>query len=214
LQNYRDDSGTPNWDATPFGTLVHDEIIIQTTAFIDPATFYDPNALFHLAPWVHVGDESHQQVGWIQSYMGSDNYDPLGGVNTERTDTYRGRFFTNYAEHATYGWGFQDPDTTTIVGDPLTTLREAYEAYNLPFFNIVFHINGNSYSLTINGYEVYDEANYFFEAEEYNLDQEYSILQIHLQAVNYGDDDPLGAPLSPYYYGFTNPLVTAPGDII
>ncbi len=208
MQNYRDDLGIPNWNATPFGALVHDEIIIQMTAFIDSAIFYDEDALFNIGPWINVGDESHNEVGWIQSYMGSDNYDPLGGVNTERTDTYRGRFFTNYAEHTTYTWGFQDPDATTVVGDAETTLREAFEAYNLPFFNIVFHIQGNAYTLFINGFEVYHEPNYFYEVY---TDQQYSIKQIHFQAVNYGDDNPLGNPLSPYYYGFTNPTVVAPG---
>ncbi len=208
LQNYRDDDGIKNWAATRFGALINDEITIQMTAFVDPGIFYDENESFNIAPWIHIGDESHEDVDWIQSYMGSDNYDPIGGVNVERTDTYRGRFFTNHAEHETYTWGFQDPDETTVVGNSEVTLREAYEANNLPFFNIVFQIDGNSYSLFINGFEVYNEPNYFFDTY---VDQQYSILQIHLQAVNYGTNDPLGQPLAPYYYGFTNPIVTAPG---
>lgn len=218
LKNYRLDDEVLNWGATPFGAMVDDHIVIQTTAMIDPAIFYDSEACFHLAPWIEVGDATHTSLGWIQSYIGSDNYDPIGGINTDRTDTYRGRFFTNYDWDPNYysegngEWAFQDPDTTFVVDDPSTSLRDAYEEINLPFFNIRFVIEGNSYKLFINDFMIFSNDNYFFETY---TNQQYTIQQIHLQAVNYGHQGDseaippieLGDPLDPYFYGYTNPQI-------
>lgn len=221
LKNYQLDGEILNWGATPCGALVDDNIVIQMTAFIDPEIFYDPYAFFHIGPWVEVGDSTHTSLGWIQSYIGNDNYDPIGGINTERTDTYRGRFFTNFDWDPDYygvgsgDWAFQNPDTTFVVGDPTTSLRDAYESNSLPFFNINFIIQGNSYQLIINNHLVFSSDNYFYETY---TNQQYTIQQIHLQAVNYGSEaDPeaippteLGDPLSAYFYGFTNPQISTP----
>ncbi len=221
LQNYRLDGDQLNWGATPFGEMVDDHIVVQMTAMIDPAIFYNDDAYFHLAPWIEIGDETHTSLGWIQSYMGNDNYDPIGGINIERTDTYRGRFFTNFDWNPNYfsegsgAWAFQNPETTFVVGDPTTSLKDAYASNHLPFFNISFVIEGNSYKLIINDFMIYNSDAYFYETY---TDQQYTIQQIHLQAVNYGhqgdpEADPaiaLGQPLDPYFYGFTNPQIFTP----
>lgn len=153
---------------------------------------------------------------WMQSYIGNDNFDPIGGVNLlGRTDTYTGRFFTNFASSdGGVSWGFQDPDETTVVGDATTTLREAYEAINLPFFNVRFVVNLNSYSVYINNFKVYEENEAFYLKANYT-DQTYCLETFELQAVNYGDgidtdgEDPdtIATPLPSYFVAYTNPIV-------
>lgn len=222
--NYALDGGIHNYATTPKGEFVSDCFEVVISVMVDPSIFYNPTAWFCLAPWVALATSNHQILPdagsyvWMQSYIGNDNFDPIGGVNLlGRTDTYQGRFFTNFAAGGGgYDWGFQNPDTTMVIGDSKTTLREAYEAINLPFFNVRFFVDGNSYSLFINGFEIYHEDEAFYLAENYT-NQKFSLECFELQAVNYGDGvdsdgagpDTIASPRMPGGYGvaYTNPIV-------
>ena len=95
---------------------------------------------------------------------------------------------------------FQNPDTVTVIDDPTTTLREAYEAINLPFFNVVFQISGNTYKIFINGFWVYTDT-----ILTTYTDETFSLETFELQAVNYGYAD--GSPKAGYAVTYSNPVV-------
>jgi hypothetical protein len=209
-----------DYSNTPQGGFASNHFEVTTTVMVDPDIFYDEDAWFHVCPWVSLATADHQALPdagglvYMQSYIGNDNFDPIGGIET-RTDTYRGRFFTNYAANGGgYAWGFQDPDTTTVIGDPGTTLREAYEAINLPIFNVRYVVSGNSYDVFINGFNVYHENEAFYFDANY-VDQEYSLETIEFHGVNYGDGvdsdgegpDTIATPLAGYLVSYTNPIV-------
>ena len=225
-RNYALVGESHDYSATPQGEFVDNVFEIVVSVMVDPTVFYNPSAWYCVAPWVALATSEHgvlPDVGnyvWMQSYIGNDNLDPIGGLNLlGRTDTYSGRFFTNFAAGGGgYDYGFLNPDTATVIGDSETTLREAYETINLPFFNVRFFVYQNSYSVYINGFEVYHEENAFYDAENY-VDQEYCLESFELQAVNYGDGvdsdgegpDTIASPLMPGGYGvaYTNPIVRA-----
>lgn len=208
LQNASGTIAEPNYDGSPFGNFTSSHFEVQVTAFIDPAVFYDSSKFFCLAPWIHLRGVDHAIINdgdqsYMQSYIGSDNYDPIGGINTDHGSTYRNRFFTNYAWDTGAGtWQFQNPDTTTVIGDPATSLREAYERINLPFWNVRFVVNGNDYSVYINGLKTYEEIGAFYETY---TDQQYTIHQFCLQAVNYGDG--VGGLLPSYQFAYSMPQI-------
>ena len=222
--NYALNGEVHDYTATPHGEFVSDCFEVIITVMVDPTVFYDPAAWYCVAPWVALATEEHAILPdagnyvWMQSYIGNDNFDPIGGLNAlGRTDTYEGRFFTNFASGGGgYEWGFQDPDATTVIGDEETTLREAYEAINLPFFNVRFFVYRNSYTLFINGFKVYHEDDAFYLAGNYT-GQKYCLERFELQAVNYGDGvdsdgdgpDTIASPRMPGGYGvaYTNPIV-------
>jgi hypothetical protein len=225
-RNYAYPSEVKDYNATPKGTFTSNSFEVIVSVMVDPTVFYNPTAFYCVAPWVSLAASNHEplpDVGnyvWMQSYIGNDNFDPIGGVNLiGRTDTYTGRFFTNFAyEGGGYvgNYGFQDPDTTNVIGDPETTLREAYETINLPFFNVRFVVDHNSYSVYINGFKVYQENEAFYLAANY-VDQGYCLETFELQAVNYGDGidsdgegpDTIATPIMPGGYGvaYINPIV-------
>ena len=221
-RNYALVGETKDYSLTPKGTFTSNSFEVIVSVMVDPASFYNPTKYFCVAPWVALAAADHgvlPDVGsnvWMQSYIGNDNFDPIGGLNLlGRTDTYRGRFFTNFAYEGggyTEAWGFQNPDTATVVGDATTTLREAYEAINLPFFNVRFVVNLNSYSVYINNFKVYEELNAFYKVY---TNQTYCLESFELQAVNYGDGidtdgegpDTIATPLPSYFVAYTNPIV-------
>lgn len=222
-RNYTLVGETKDYSLTPKGTFTSNSFEVIIGVMVDPSSFYNPTKYYCVAPWVALGTADHgtfPDAGnanvWMQSYIGNDNFDPIGGVNLlGRTDAYTGRFFTNFAAGGGgYGWGFQNPDTTTVIGDPTTTLREAYEAINLPFFNIRFVVNLNSYGVYINGFKVYEESEAFYLAENY-INQTYTLESFELQAVNYGDGidtdgegpDTIATPLPGYFVAYTNPFI-------
>lgn len=221
-RNYALVGETKNYNLTPKGNFTSNSFEVIIGVMVDPSSFYNPSKYFCVAPWVALGAADHgilPDAGanvWMQSYIGNDNFDPIGGKNLlGRTDTYTGRFFTNFAAGGGgYDWGFQNPDTTTVVGDATTSLREAYEAINLPFFNVRFVVNLNSYSVYINGFKVYEENEAFYLAANYT-GQTYTLESFELQAVNYGDGidtdgegpDTIATPLPGYFVAYTNPLV-------
>lgn len=222
-RNYALVGETKDYTVTPKGQFTSNNFEVIVSVMVDPASFYNPTKYFCVAPWVGLATSEHNgfpDAGganiWMQSYIGNDNFDPIGGVNLlGRTDTYTGRFFTNFAAGAGgYDWGFQNPDTTKVIGDATTTLREAYEAINLPFFNVRFVVNLNSYSVYINNFKVYEENEAFYLKANYT-DQTYCLETFELQAVNYGDGidtdgegpDTIATPLPSYFVAYTNPIV-------
>ncbi|MFA5422176.1 MAG: hypothetical protein WC344_05320 [Bacilli bacterium] len=229
-RNYALIDETKDYSLTPKGTFTSNTFEVIVSVMVDPSVFYNPTAYYCVSPWIGLATSSHEKFPdagnnyiWMQSYIGNDNHDPIGGVNLlGRTDTYTGRFFTNYAYEGggyTGNWGFQNPDEAFVIGDPATSLREAYETINLPFFNVRFAVNLNSYSVYINGFKVYEEFDAFYLAENYStLDpQQYCLETFELQAVNYGDGvdsdgdgpDTIATPIMPGGYGvaYTNPIV-------
>lgn len=220
-RNYALVDGVKDYTLTPKGTFTSNNFEVIISVMVDPNVFYNPNAYYCVAPWVALATADHEGFPngsgtrniWMQSYIGNDNFDPIGGLNLlERTDTYEGRFFTNYVYNGTE-YGFQDPDATTIVGGSMT-LREAYGTINLPFFNVRFVVEGNSYTVFINGLEVcfHDEA--FYDSSDY-VGQSFCIEEFTLQGVNYGDgidsdgegEDTIATPLPGYGLAFGNPIV-------
>lgn len=222
LRNYAMVEGEKRYDLTPKGTFVGNTFDIVISVMVDPSIFYSSDDWYCVAPWVSLATANHEVLpdigsyAYMQSYIGNDNIDPIGGLNPAgRSDTYRGRFFTNYASGAGgYEWGFQNPDTTSILNDPETTLREAYETINLPFFNIRYSVDGNYYAVYINSFKVYEEHEAFYLSTNYT-GQGLCIETIELQAVNYGDGvdmdedgpDTISTPLPGYGVAYANPIV-------
>lgn len=209
LRNYRKVNDDIVYDGVPFGEFASNSFEIITSVMVEPRVFYNPDSWFSVAPWVALQDEDHlSKLEYMQSYIGTDNYDPIGGINLDRTDNYRGRFYTNYAAGGGgYSWGFVDPGVRTVVGSEMT-LREAYEATNLPFFHVRFEVIGNSYSVYINGFKVEYLENFLYE--DYT-NQKYTIDNICLHGVNYGlKDGTAGTAESeydPYRLTYLNPIV-------
>ena len=222
MRNYEWDATLEekHYSATPKGKFVSNHFEVITTVMVDYDVFYNQDAWFHVCPWVGLATADHQilpdigRLAYMQSYIGNDHYDPIGGIK-DRTDTYRGRFFTNYvAGEFPDSYGFADPDVATVIGDSETTLREAYEAINLPIFNVRFAVDGNSFDVYINGFHIYHEDEAFYPAANYT-DQEYCIETIEFHGINYGDgvdsdgegEDTIATPLPGYLVSYTNPLV-------
>lgn len=229
MRNYEWDNvlETKDYANTPKGSFVSNHFEVITTVMVDYDIFYNPNAWFHVCPWVSLATANHEVLpdigglAYMQSYIGNDNYDPIGGIK-DRTDTYRGRFYTNYvAGGGGYAWGFSDPDVATVVGDSETTLREAYEAINLPIFNVRYVVNENSFDLYINGFHIHHEDDAFYDEPNYT-NQEYCIESIEFHGVNYGDgidsddegEDTVATPLDGYLVSYTNPVVREIGEYI
>lgn len=152
---------------------------------------------FHYGIWpeftLNTKDAAPAKGYWVMSYIGNDNYEPLGKDNPDRihTDTYgdysyAGRFFTRYDNFGTTqnpNWQFADPDLFTVM-DGDTTLREAYERYELPFWNIEYKINNGYVENFINGFlvDAYDLE------EEYNPEvNSWSINRLCMHLVNFGN---------------------------
>lgn len=206
MRNYGGSLETPDYSTTRFGNFWSSSFEVSVTAFVDPSVFYDTSEWFCVAPWMSLSNSGSPRTSrtYLQTYIGNDNYDPLGNVNTLHEPYWAGRFFTNYTYDALDEYPdqyiFQDPDTVTVIDDPTTTLREAYEAINLPFFNVVFQISGNTYKIFINGFWVYTDtilATY--------TDETFSLETFELQAVNYGYAD--GSPKAGYAVTYSNPVV-------
>lgn len=187
----------------------------------------NPEKYFHINCWPQFsyGDTSDEQ--WVQTYIGNDNYEPLGADHALRPtdpyaqDSFAGRFFTNYdwynssweVDYEGAGnWLFADPDVVKIPDEGKDlTMRQAYEQFNLPFWCIKFHVylgqdNDAYVDIKINDMLVY--STYIFE--NYNTETTPSIhlrtLPMHL--VNYGVDAE-GNPGESYTGMFTYPRLVA-----
>ena len=112
----------------------------------------DTNKNFHYNVWPqfsYVGAPTNEKgqpndYEYVQTYIGNDNYEPLGAANALHpsdpyiSESYTGRFFTDY-RYINGNYRFADPDTTKIA-DGVTTFRQAYERFNMPFWFIKFHV--------------------------------------------------------------------------
>ncbi|MFA5236039.1 MAG: hypothetical protein WC399_04290 [Bacilli bacterium] len=221
IRNYVLDGETKDYSNTPMGEFSSNNFEVTIAVIVDADIFFDAEAWFHVCPWVGLKAADHsalpdvgEGIGYMQSYIGTDNFDPIGGIKA-RTDTYRGRFYTNYtANVGAYDWGFANPDTTYLVGSETMTLRQAYQATDLPIFNVRFVVDDNDYDLYINGFHVYHEDEAFYLEENY-LGQEYSLETIEFHGVNYGDGidsdgegpDTIATPLPGYMVTYTNPII-------
>ena len=173
----------------------------------------DTSKNFHYNVWPQLdyeGSNEDLNQTYVQTYIGNDNYEPLGAVNALHPSdphvqsSYSGRFFTDYGWYNNE-WQFADPDTTKIA-DGVTTFREAYEAYDLPFWFLEFHVHLGDTSpvcdVFINGFHVYSQEVF----ENYDMEAKPSIcihsLPMHL--INYGIDEN-GTPDESYVGRFTYP---------
>lgn len=210
LRNHRLVDDVVTYDEVPFGNFASNKFEIITSVMVEPRIFYDDTAWYCAAPWVALDTEDHGVlISYMQAYIGNDNYDPLGGIHTDYTDTYRGRFYTKYAAGGGgYAWGFVDPEVATVVDDTMT-LKEAYEATNLPFFHVRFVVIENSYSIYINGFEIQREEDAFYDTY---TNQKYAINNFALHGVNYGRQDGTAGTgaegdYDPYRLTYLNPIV-------
>lgn len=206
MRNYSLDGTTPNYTTTRFGEFYSSSFEISVTAIVDPGIFYNTDEWFCVAPWVSLSASNIDRTDpsnrmYLQTYIGNDNYDPIGTVNTLYKPYWAGRFITNYEWDAgSNAWVFQDPDTVTVLDDPTTTLREAYEAVNLPIFNVTYQISGNIYKIFINGFWVYTNT-----LLETYTDETFSLETFELQAVNYGNPD--GTAKAGHMVIYSNPII-------
>lgn len=177
------------------------------------SSFIDESKNFHYNVWPQFSYGNKNDEQWVQTYIGNDNYEPLGAAESlNPTDplvqqSYTGRFYTDYGWY-NEAWQFADPDTTYIPDqNHHLTMREAYEETKLPFWFLKFHVylgedNDAYVDITINGLLIYQT--YIFE--EYDTVNTPSI-HIHtfpMHIVNYGVDVE-GTPDAPYTGSFTYP---------
>ncbi|MCR5348193.1 MAG: hypothetical protein K6E59_01115 [Bacilli bacterium] len=187
---------------------------------ISQAVNYYENAednYFHYSVWPKICAEGDTETyNWGMFYIGNDNYEPLGKDNPDRVHkdlygnySYAGRFFTQYKDYGTDGWQFADPDTTNVLDGTERTLRQAYEAYTLPYWYLKydFHIEKDGGSkdeirldIYVNNIHVSTES--FFDSDEFT-GQNFYVQQFHMHAVNYGKTD--GTPAASYPGVFTYP---------
>lgn len=181
----------------------------------------DETKYFHYNVWPQLGWYDQDNVlhsdanNYVQTYIGNDNYEPLGKDHALRPSdpyaqsSYPGRFFTNYDWYDEQ-WKFADPDVETIA-DGVTTFREAYEAYSLPFWFIRFDVylkdNNPACDVSINGFKLFTQEDIFDDYDKVNTPD----LVIHtfpMHVVNYGIDDE-GNPADSYTGCFTYPRIIA-----
>ena len=178
----------------------------------------DESKYFHYAVWPQMGwkegDTLHSgDNNYVQTYIGNDNYEPLGKDNALRpsdpyvNESYAGRFFTDYGWYNN-NWEFANPDTT-LIADGESTFREAYERYSLPFWFIEFDFSLNEDDMPIcdvyiNGFHLFSQE--IFDEGDYDTVNKPG-LQVHsmpMHLVNYGIDAE-GNPAPSYTGCFTYP---------
>ncbi len=172
---------------------------------------------FHYAVWPqfeYAGmDESLIDSTYIQTYIGNDNYEPLGAENALHpsnpyvSESYAGRFFSDYGWYDDT-WKFPNPDTTYTT-DGVTTFRQAYEANTLPFWYIRFdvRVTGDNYlvcDVNINGYKLFTRTIFDDPFESPEAIPNLYIARMPLHCVNYGKDAE-GNPANSYVGTFTYP---------
>ena len=212
------------WNGRTFGKSkdMGTDFTIGMTIVGEYSRMTDPSKYFHNNVWVQIGADGYADSNsYAQTYIGNDNYEPLGAANALLPDaytpyTYTGRFFGDYTEVATGVWDFGDPNTMTLWDDQNTTFRQAYEAYTLPFWFIKFHFYLSpaendatkvvpSYDCWINGFKVAEDyqlmtPNHY---DQVNRPSMY-INSLHMHLVNYGVDAD-ATPDDSYTASFTYP---------
>ena len=192
----------------------------QTTIMGNISQVIDPDNYFNFSVWPHFTCASDDD--WQQVYVGNDNYEPLGKDSPDKVHTdhyadfsYSGRFITAYVyDDIEDDYVFADPDNTYVMGSTTTTLRDAYDAYTLPFWNIRFSVHTENdgehdrayCDVYVNGFKI-DTADLFHYTEgnaEYWYDgTDLTISELHMHCVNYGNPD--GSAKAPYQGMFTYP---------
>ena len=189
----------------------------------------DASQYFHYNVWPQFSYGDSNDEPWVQTYIGNDNYEPLGGEHALHDsdpyalNSFSGRFFTNYDWYNSNwevdydgpgSWLFADPDQVNVPdpAHPTMTFREAYEAFDMPFWFIKFHVYLNEdnepwVDIYINNIMIYQTSIF----ENYDTVNKPSIyihtLPMHL--VNYGVDAD-GNPAPSYKGWFTYPrLISA-----
>ena len=191
---------------------------IDTTIMGNISQAIDPSSYFNFSMWINIGygDGTGNKETWEYVYIGNDNYEPLGyedsifptkGSDPYLKDTYSGRFINRYVydENRTDcdGWIFDNPYTGTVA-DGSMTLKEAYDAFSLPYWHLSYRIDKGYFYCYVNGIRIYEEE--MFD-ENYNNDSIF-IKRVDFHAVNYGAGvDEAGTPYNAF---FTYPRLTTP----
>ena len=195
---------------TDSGSLGH-EFTFGMTIIGNISQVLDETDYFHYAVWPQFTYAGDSEEPWVQTYIGNDNYEPLGKDGALHpsdpfvNEAYTGRFFTNYGYYSG-DWVFANPDTE-LIADGSMTFRKAYEQYVLPFWYLEFHVylNGENDAwcdIKINGMKVY--SSYIFEDYDTINTPELTIKTMPLHVVNYGQDDS-ELPRDSYVGTFTYP---------
>ena len=196
----------------------------------------DETDYFHYNVWpqftyggTYIDEDTGEELlddPWVQTYIGNDNYEPLGKDHAYHQDdpyvkeSFTGRFYTNYdwydedykIDYDGAGkWTFADPDIVKIP-DGSMTYRQAYEEYPLPFWYLKFHVyldkdNDPMCDISINGRVIYSSS--IFENYDTVNKPSISIKTMPMHLVNYGQDESV-LPRDSYVGTFTYPrLITA-----
>ena len=178
----------------------------------------DESKYFHYNVWpqlTYEGSTEDPNYSYIQTYIGNDNYEPLGADHPLHPSdpytkaSYSGRFFTDY-NWFNNNWEFADPDVICIA-DGVTTFREAYEAYTLPYWFVKIHVyigENDEHVETvladvfINGFHLFTQE--VFENYDVEAKPAISIKSLPMHVVNYGVDAE-GNPADSYVGSFTYP---------
>ena len=204
------------WNGLDFGSEkdIGTEFSIHTTIIGNISYMADSSKHFHYAVWPMFNQKSKDlsNEGWLMTYIGNDNYEPMGKDDPNRIhkDTlgnysYAGRFFGVYdyfAEEDDYF--FANPDDKHTLDASGKTLREAYETYTLPFWHVEFQVKNNTYKIFINGFCV--EEDEIFLGPKYVPGEALYVRRMDFHLVNYGT-----APDTPdesYTGTFTTPRIS------
>lgn len=188
------------------------DFTFSMTIIGDYSRMIDDSKFFHYNVWPQFayencftsqGGQENSSYTYAQTYIGNDNYEPLGSENALNpsdpyvAESYAGRFFTDYGWYNN-DWQFADPDLITIEGDNNVTMRQAYEKYNLPFWNLEFHVfldKDGTYAwegedpqpvcqISINGMLLYTYT--IFEHYDMSAEKDIFINTMPMHLVNYG----------------------------
>ena len=182
----------------------------------------DETDYFHYNVWPQFTYGNSSDEPWVQTYIGNDNYEPLGKDHALHPsdpyveESFTGRFYTNYDwydenyeidyNNTSGKWTFADPDIAKIP-DGSMTFRQAYEEHPLPFWYLEFHVyldgdNDPMCDISINGRVIY--SSWIFENYDTVNTPDISIKTLPMHVVNYGLDDS-ESPAASYIGSFTYP---------
>ena len=163
--------------------------------------------------WIIDGETTYKD--WDYTYIGNDNYEPLGKDDPNRinTDTYgdysyAGRFITTYTDIGGGTWEFTDPDNNYIPNSSTVTYRDLYERYNLPYWHLCFKITSDTTTrlvrsqVYVNNVLVSDSPDFY---DKYDGDEIVKINTYHMHCVNYGQAKDVAA--NSYKGVFTYPRI-------
>lgn len=209
------------------------DFTFKMTIIGDYSRMIDESKFFHYNVWPQFayencfttqGGQENPSNTYAQTYIGNDNYEPLGSEGALNpsdpnvAESYAGRFFTDYGYDETLeDWMFLNPDTNTIEEDGNITFRQAYERYNLPFWNLEFHVfldTEGEYAwegedpqpvcqISINGMVLYTYT--IFEHYDMNNPKNIFINTMPMHLVNYGVKNQETGEYETYKGSFTYP---------